>query len=126
MDEFRRLEQELRGFEEEFLSRLKGLETMRGCITPLYNVYESGDELIVTADIPGTNKEEIELTVGEDYIKIEAPCRSGVRRARDGKYVLHLRLPVEIEPETVKARYREGVLEIVAKKRIKGIKIRVE
>lgn len=126
LDEFRRVEQELRSLEEEFYMRIKGLEAMRGCITPLYNVYESGDELIITADMPGANKEEIDLTVGEDYLKIEAPCRSPARRIREGKYILHVRFPVEIVPETVRARYKDGVLEVVAKKKIKGVKIKVE
>jgi len=126
LDEFKRIEQELRNLEEEFYMRIKGLEAMRGCITPLHNVYESGDELIVTADMPGTDKEEIDLTVGEDYLKIEAPCRSPARKIREGKYMLHVRLPVEIEPESVKARYKDGVLEVIAKKKIRGIKIKVE
>ncbi|MCS7125652.1 MAG: Hsp20/alpha crystallin family protein [Aigarchaeota archaeon] len=126
LDEFKRLEQELRNIEEDFYMKIKGLESMRGCITPLYNIYESGDELIITADLPGTSRDEIDLTVSEDYLKIEAPCRSPARRMREGRYLLHIRLPVEIEPESVKARYKEGVLEINAKKKIKGFKIKVE
>ncbi|MEM2732931.1 MAG: Hsp20/alpha crystallin family protein, partial [Nitrososphaerota archaeon] len=126
LDEFRRIEQELRSMEEEFYIKLKGVEVMRGCITPLYNVYESGDELIITADMPGTSKEEIDITVGEDYVKIEAPCRSPVRKIGEGKYILHIRLPVEIDQENVKARYKEGVLEIIARKKMKGVKIKVE
>lgn len=126
LHEFKKIEQGLRNIEEELYTRIKGLEAMRGCITPLYNIYESGDELIITADMPGTNKEEIDLTVGEDYLKIEAPCHSPVRRTREGKYMLHVRLPVEIEPENVKARYKDGVLEVIAKKKIKGVKIKVE
>lgn len=126
LDEFRRIEQELRNMEEEFYIKLKGVEAMRGCITPLYNVYESGDELIITADMPGTSKEEIDITIGEDYIKIEAPCRSPVRKIREGRYMLYIRLPVEIDQENVKARYKEGVLEITARKKMKGVKIKVE
>jgi len=125
LDEFRRMEEEMQRVEEEFIRRLKEAEGMRGCITPLYNLYESGDEIILTADLPGSSKEEIDLRVGEDYIKIEAPCRSAVRRV-EGKYLLHVQLPVKIDPSTVKARYREGVLEVVAKKKITGVRVKVE
>lgn len=126
LDEFRRIERELERMEEEFIMRLKEAEAMRGCVTPLYNIYESGDEVIITADMPGSNKEEIELTVGEDYLKVEAPCRSPLRRTEEGRYLLHIKLPVEVDPETVRARYKEGVLEIVAKKRIRGVRVKVE
>jgi len=124
LDEFRRMEEEMQQVEEEFIRRLKETEERRGCITPLYNLYESGDEIILTADMPGVNKEEIDLRVGEDYIKVEAPCRSALRR--EEKYLLHIQLPVKIDPSSVRARYKEGVLEVVVKKKIGGVRIRVE
>lgn len=124
LDEFRRMEEEMQQVEEEFIRRLKETEEMRGCITPLYNLYESGDEIILTADMPGVNKEEIDLRVGEDYIKVEAPCRSALRRGE--KYLLHIQLPVKIDPSSVRARYKEGVLEVVVKKKIGGVRVKVE
>ena len=89
-------------------------------------LYESGDEVILTADLPGASKDEIDLTAGEDYFRIEAPCRSPLRREEGRKYVLHVRLPVAIDPESVRARYKEGVLEVVAKKKFTGYRIKVE
>lgn len=126
MDEFRRIHEEMERLEEEFFMKVKEAEALRGCVTPLYNIYESGEEVIVTADMPGAVKEEIDLVAGEDYVKIEAPCRSPLRRAEEGKYMLHIKLPVEIDPQAVRARYKEGVLELVAKKKIRGVRIKVE
>ena len=126
LDEIRRMEAEVNRMEEEIFKMIKEAEGMRKCITPLYNLYESGDEVVLTADLPGANKAEIELVAGEDYFKIEAPCRSPVRKIQEGRYILHVRLPVKIDPETIRARYKEGVLEVVAKKKITGYKIKVE
>ncbi|MCS7132316.1 MAG: Hsp20/alpha crystallin family protein [Aigarchaeota archaeon] len=126
LEGIRRMEAEVNRMEEELFKMIKEAEVMRRCITPLYNLYESGDEVILTADLPGTNKDEIELIAGEDYFKIEAPCKSPVRRIQEGRYVLHVRLPVKVDPETVKARYKEGVLEVVAKKKITGHRVKVE
>jgi len=126
LDEIRRMEAEVNRMEEEIFKMIKEAEGMRKCITPLYNLYESGDEVILTADLPGANKEEIDLVAGEDYFKIEAPCKSPVRKIQEGRYILHVRLPVKIDPETVRARYKEGVLEVVAKKKIAGYRIKVE
>ncbi|MCD6341766.1 MAG: Hsp20/alpha crystallin family protein [Thaumarchaeota archaeon] len=126
LDEFRRIESEINRMEEEMFRMMKEAEGMRKCITPLYNLYESGDEVILTADLPGANKEEIDLRVQEDNIRIEAPCRSPLRKVEEGKYILHVKLPTKIDPETAKARYKDGVLEVLAKKKIAGFKIKVE
>jgi len=126
LDEFRRMEAEISRMEEEFFRMIKEAESMRRCITPLYNLYESGDEIILTADLPGTSKDEIDLRAGEDYFKIEAPCRSPLRKVEEGRYVLHVRLPVKIDPETVRARYKDGVLEVVARKKLAGYRIKIE
>jgi len=126
LDELRRMEAEMNRVEEEFFRMVKEAEGMRKQITPLYNLYESGDEVILTADLPGTSKEEIDLRVGEDYFRVEAPCKSPVRKVEEGKYVLHVRLPFKIDPQSVRARYKEGVLEVVAKKKITGFRVKVE
>ncbi|MCD6312773.1 MAG: Hsp20/alpha crystallin family protein [Thaumarchaeota archaeon] len=126
LEEFRRIEAEMSRMEDEFFRLMREAEERRGCITPLYNIYESGDEIILTADLPGASKDEIDLTAGEDYLRIEAPCRSPLRREAGRRYVLHIKLPVKIDPETVRARYKEGVLEVVAKKRVAGFRVKVE
>jgi len=126
LDELKRIEAEIGRMEEEFFRMVKEAEAMRGCITPLYNIYESGDEVILTADLPGASRDEIDLRAGEDYFKIEAPCRSPLRRVEEGRYVLHVRLPVKIDPESVRARYKDGVLEVVAKKKLMGYRIKIE
>jgi len=126
LEEFRRIEEELSRIEEDFLRRLKETETMRGCITPLYNLYESGDEIILTADMPGSNKDEIDLRASEDHLRIEAPCRSPLRKVMHGKYMLHIKLPAKIEPSSVKARYKDGVLEVIARKKLPGVRVKIE
>lgn len=126
LEEFRRIEAEMSRMEDEFFRLMREAEERRGCITPLYNIYESGDEIMLTADLPGASKEEIDLTAGEDYLRIEAPCRSPLRREEGRRYILYVRLPVKIDPETVRARYKEGVLEVVAKKKVAGFRVKVE
>ena len=66
LEEFRRVEAEMSRMEDEFFRLMREAEERRGCITPLYNLYESGDEIIFTADLPGASKNEIDLTAGED------------------------------------------------------------
>lgn len=72
---------------------------------PLVEVYEEGNEVIVVAEVPGVSKEDINLTAGEDELEIsaEAPGR---------KYRKRVKLPSEIDPDSVKASYKNGVLEV--------------
>ncbi len=126
LDEFRMVEAEVSRMEDELFRLMREAEERSGCMTPLYNLYESGDEVRLTADLPGASKEEIGLIAGEDYFRVEAPCRSPLRGGEGRRYVLHLRLPAKIDPKSVRARYKDGVLEVVAKKKVAGYRIKID
>jgi HSP20 family protein len=76
---------------------------------PLVEVYEEGDEVIIVAEVPGVNKEDIELTVSgrELEISVDTPKR---------KYYKRVELPKDVDPDTIKASYRNGILEVKVKK----------
>ncbi len=113
---------------EELMRMIKEVETRTGCIMPLYNVMETEDEYIVTVDMPGVKREDIDLQVYENKIAIEAPCRMDIPSRRYGnRYRLLIDLPKPIDPSFVRARYVQGVLEVkVGKKAGRGVKIAVE
>ena len=50
-------------FEDASRSPFGGLGTLGG--RPAVDVYEEGDKYIVTADLPGVKKEDVEVSVGE-------------------------------------------------------------
>jgi len=84
-------------------------------------VDDKRDELIVTLEMPGVEKKDIEIETTEDVIEVKAEGES--RR-------YHKKVPLEheIKPETAKASYNNGVLEIKAKlkapaKRTKKVKV---
>uniref|UniRef100_A0A7C5LCS4 Hsp20/alpha crystallin family protein n=1 Tax=Caldiarchaeum subterraneum TaxID=311458 RepID=A0A7C5LCS4_CALS0 len=124
----RRLQKRVEAEMEEAMRLIKEVESRTGCIMPLYNVVETEDMYVVTVDMPGVKRDEIELQVFENQLAIEAPCRSDLPSRRYGnKYKVLIDLPRPINPEQVKARYVQGVLEVrVSKKAGRGVRIPVE
>ncbi len=89
---------------------------------PLIDVIETDDEVQVIAEMPGVKKEDIDLNATERSLEIKA-------EGENRRYHEIVELPCEIVPESAKARYNNGVLEVVFKKKHpekKGKKIKIE
>ncbi len=89
---------------------------------PLIDVIETDDEVQVIAEMPGVKKEDIDLNATEKTLEIKA-------EGENRRYHEIVELPCEVVPESAKARYNNGVLEVVFKKKYpekKGKKIKVE
>ena len=93
-------------------------------IEPFTDVIEEEDSIRVIADIPGVEKEDINVEATETEVRISA--ERGER-----KYRKVVKLPTRVKPETAKASYKNGVLTITIEKVEKGkkpsgIKVKVD
>ena len=89
---------------------------------PMVDVLEHDDEVWVIADIPGVEKDQIKVSVAGRTVTIRA---DGDKR----KYYKEVELPTEVDPNSAKATYKNGVLEIKFKKsqgNKKGFEIKVD
>lgn len=127
-DFMRRLRRQFESEVEDLLKTIKEIESRTGCIMPLYSLVETEDEYVLTVDMPGVRKEDIDMQVFEKHIAVEAPCYMKIPSRRQGnRYRLMVELPQSINPESVRARYLQGVLEVRINKRTsKGVKINIE
>ncbi len=86
-------------------------------------VDNKANEVKVIAEIPGVDKDKIEVETMKKLIRIKA--ENG-----DRKYRTQVDLPVEVDPKSAHAKYNNGILEISLKPKspIKegGMKIKVE
>ena len=75
----------------------------------LTDVIEYDDEVAITVELPGVEKKDIDLKVIEDTleIKVDIPQR---------KYRKLVNLPCDVQPRTLKATYKNGVLDVVIKR----------
>jgi HSP20 family protein len=100
----------------------RGRPLIKEEMEPLVDVIERGDEVWVVADVPGVPKENIDVKVTERTVTIKAQ--------NERKYYKVVELPVEVVPESAKASYKNGVLEIRLKKKSggeeKGFKVQIE
>ncbi|MCM8785163.1 MAG: Hsp20/alpha crystallin family protein [Candidatus Omnitrophica bacterium] len=103
------------------------------------DIYEEGDNIILKAELPGMNKENISVSLTEDTITISAKKTEEKKVEKDtyfrkeirsGSFTRSFTLPCSVDREKVKASYKNGVLEIVLpkseKEKEKEIKIEVE
>ena len=85
---------------------------------PPVNVFRKGDDFIIIAELPGVKKSDLEVQVKGRTIRLAGTKTVGYpekaalhRRERlAGRFDWAVTLPVEIDPDRVKAEYREGVL----------------
>jgi HSP20 family protein len=76
---------------------------------PLTDVIESAESISITLEIPGVDKDEIELTVEDDTVSINVDTSSR-------KYFKEIPLKSRVDPKTSKATYKNGVLDIILEK----------
>jgi HSP20 family protein len=85
---------------------------------PPINVFQRGDDLVAIIELPGINKEELNIQAKENTIRIAGRKRvdypddvSPHRRERlSGDFNRTLVVPMQIEPDGIKAEYNDGLL----------------
>ncbi len=99
-------------------------EIKTGCREPVYEqfVKSNTDELIVTAEMPGIERNDIELNVSDSKLVISTPNA-------ERRYKAEVDLEAQVDPQSAKAFYKNGILTVTLRvkgKSNKGIKISVE
>jgi HSP20 family protein len=93
--------------------------------TPAVDIIETDNEFILKADLPEVKKEEIKVHLQEGVLVIEGDRRQekeekGKRfhkvEREYGKFVRRFAMPTEIDPDKVRAEFKEGVLHVFVPK----------
>jgi len=103
---------------------------------PHVDIIDLKDSFRVKVDLPGIEKDKIKLNVSDDAIEITAKNteekeeeKEGYYRKERSMYGYHriLNMPEKIDPSTVKATYKDGVLQInVQKSKTNRKEIKIE
>jgi len=98
-----------------------GFEQGSALWSPHLEMYERDGKLVVTADLPGVKKEDVNVEVDQDAITIQGQRRHeefsqerGYYRSERsyGSFYRMVPLPEGADPSTASATFRDGVLEI--------------
>ena len=85
---------------------------------PTLNVFRKGDDFVVITEVPGVTKSDLEVQVKGSTIRLSGAKsvsyseKAAVHRRErlGGEFDRAVTLPVEIDPDGVKAEYRDGIL----------------
>ena len=85
---------------------------------PPMNVFRKGDDFIIIAEVPGIKKSDLTVEVKGKTLRLAGskatsyPEKAGVHRRErlSGRFDRAVSLPVEIDPDAVKAECHDGVL----------------
>lgn len=101
-------------------------ESARRDLVPAVEVSETDDEYIVRAEMPGVNKDDVNVTLENGVLTISAETKSETeekkgeriirQERRYGKFLRSLHLGTDIKEAKVKATYRDGVLSLTLPK----------
>ena len=79
-------------------------------VAPNVDIFESESELLVVADVPGLDPNDIGVHVDLPEFRIEA--KTVTTGDKPVVYARTFRVDERIDPERVKAEYRDGVLRV--------------
>ena len=94
-------------------------------IAPSVDISETEGDLIITAEIPGINPEDLDLTITEDRLTIKGEMKQELESGDEnyhrierhfGTFSRTLQLPYRVRAEDVRATYEKGILTIVMPK----------
>jgi len=122
-EEIRRTQERLNQLFEDFMP----MEEWEGgkVYTPAIDIKEEDDKLVVTTDLPGINKEDVQINLKEDMLEISAKTGKEKETEEEGylrreraytQFYRSVRLPASVKEEGSTAKMENGVLTITLPK----------
>ncbi|NLM09633.1 MAG: Hsp20/alpha crystallin family protein [Clostridiaceae bacterium] len=109
----------------KFMENMPSFSFSGKSISPRVDVYEIEDKIVVKAEIPGVSKEDLNIYVNENSIRLSGQTRRE-KDFRDenayhseryyGSFSRTIPLPVEVKSEAANASYKDGILSITLPK----------
>jgi HSP20 family protein len=90
--------------------------------SPAIEAFQRGNDFVIRADVPGMNRQDLQVDIGDDEITIHGERRQDREEERDGMFFTErsygsftrvIPLPPGAIPDSAKATFNNGVLEIV-------------
>jgi len=99
---------------------------------PAVDLIERKDHFLLRANLPGITKEDIEISVSDDYISLSGEIKKEMEEKKDnyyrterysGSFARTIPLPKEVDTNKVDATLRDGILEVkLPKKKVSKTK----
>jgi HSP20 family protein len=102
-------------------------EEKEGVVKPLADVLETEEAIIVTMDMPGVDKQDVDITILDDELSVVAKRKRAAevaekdyhkRERTSKKFERKVLLPASVKMDEAKASLAEGVLEVTLPKAV--------
>lgn len=127
-------------FEESFVGpQLQSLWSAGDSASLTLDLYETDDALVVTAPVPGTKPEDVDITITGNALAIKGETKAEEREekgnyirreVRYGAFQRTMELPVDVQADKAEALFENGMLKLTLPKaeqaKPKSIKINVK
>src|SRR3990170_386687 len=122
---FRALRRRDDAFEELFRDFFRRPIFEEAAIVPAAEVAESNGEVTVKIEVPGVEKDQIQLTVSDDVLTVRGETRKQSEEKKKNYYREEIRygafqrtvpLPVEVDGAKASAELKNGVLKVTLPK----------
>jgi len=120
-EEFEKMNQRIRTLMDSIFQQMSPWPVLSGSWIPDMDVFETDKELIIIIDAAGVNKEDFNITLEGNILRISGyrnePVNPYPRRPHQieihyGPFERVYRLPCAVKTEGIAASYRNGLLEI--------------
>ncbi len=99
---------------------LENQTTSQGPFPPI-NVFQQGDDILAIIELPGIEKDSLNIHAKENTIRVTGkksityPDNVSVHRRERmlGEFDRTLSLPIQLDPDRIKAEYRDGILALL-------------
>jgi len=104
-------------------------------LSPSVSVSENDKEVVVTAELPGISKEDVELKIEDNVLEIKGEKKSQKEENKRnyswneisyGMFTRHIRLSSKVDAGKAKASYENGVLTLTIPKDEKSLLQRIK
>ncbi|MFQ5585758.1 MAG: Hsp20/alpha crystallin family protein [Thermodesulfobacteriota bacterium] len=99
----------------------RALTAEEGVATPAVDVIDKKDAVVVKAELPGIDKEKIDITIEDDNLIIRSELKQEEEVKKEDYYRCErsyrsfartIALPTKVEASKVKATFKDGILEV--------------
>lgn len=108
-------------FEDSFVSPLTLRNYSGEAAAPALDVHETGDELVVTAALPGLSADDVDITITGQTLSIRGEFKEDSEVKRDqylyrerrfGTFHRQIQLPVRVQGDAASATFSDGLLRL--------------
>jgi len=108
-------------FEDVFREFDDAREALGGILSPNIDVTQNDQEIRITAELPGVQEKDVEVTINNDVLTVRAEKRVERDDTKDTRHISEraygtfqrlLQLPQSVDPDQIHAHFDKGVLTV--------------